>query len=96
MRIRNGVEDEWSLPVLNSYKSVDSLLCCPKCGANWKSKPIPKKDRHYAKGSTHFSRLVGIEIPEKFDGVSYWQCPDCHARWDRWTGKEVQRCRNGG
>jgi hypothetical protein len=90
MRIRNGVEDEWSLPVLDSYKSVakiDSLFRCPKCGANWKGKPIPKKDRHlYAKGSTHFSRLIGIEIPEKFDGVSYWQCPDCHTRWDRWTG----------
>ena len=37
-----------------------------------------------------FSRLVGIEVRGKYDGVSYWECPDCKKRWDRFTGKEVQ------
>ncbi len=36
-----------------------------------------------------FSRLVGIEIPGKYDGVSEWMCPDCETRWDRWTGEQL-------
>ena len=34
----------------------------------------------------HFSKLMGIEVREKYDGVSYWQCPFCKATWDRFTG----------
>ena len=46
---------------------------CPECGTDWRGKPIPEKDRHlYSKGATHYSRLIGIEISEKYDGVSYW------------------------
>lgn len=34
-----------------------------------------------------FSRLLGIELPydhpQHYDGVSYWQCPDCQKRWAR-------------
>lgn len=37
----------------------------------------------------HYSRLIGIEVPSKYDGVSYWRCPDCGATWDRWTGAIV-------
>ncbi len=36
-----------------------------------------------------FSKLVGIEVRGKYDGISYWQCPFCNATWDRWTSKEV-------
>ncbi len=35
---------------------------------------------------TRFSRLVGIEDSTIYDGISYWQCPDCCATWDRWHG----------
>jgi rubredoxin len=28
-----------------------------------------------------FSRLIGVEIPDVYDGVSFWACPDCHAKW---------------
>ena len=38
----------------------------------------------------YYSNLVGIELPyndpNHYDGVSYWQCPACCARWDRFTG----------
>jgi Zn-finger nucleic acid-binding protein len=34
-------------------------------------------------------REIGIEIPEKYDGTSYWHCPDCKAYFDRWTMEEV-------
>lgn len=34
-----------------------------------------------------FSRLVGVELPyghpERYDGVSYYQCPDCQHTWSR-------------
>jgi hypothetical protein len=32
----------------------------------------------------HFSRVIGIETDD-YDGVSFWQCPDCQARWRRFN-----------
>jgi hypothetical protein len=33
-----------------------------------------------------FSRIIGIEDSRIYDGISYYQCPDCFATWDRWHG----------
>jgi hypothetical protein len=52
---------------------------CPACGADWYTGFISPKGKPY-------SRLIGIEIPEKYDGVSFWRCPDCTTEWDRFTG----------
>jgi len=30
-----------------------------------------------------FSRLMGVEIPERYDGIWEWACPDCDARFPR-------------
>jgi hypothetical protein len=69
---------------------IDDEGLCPNCGADWKDKPIPKKDRHFYDGH-YYSRLIGVEYsyssPEQYDGVSEWLCPDCAARFGRWTGK---------
>lgn len=35
--------------------------------------------------------LVGQEIPEIYDGVSYWHCL-CGAVTDRWTGELIRGC----
>ena len=35
-----------------------------------------------------WSRLIGIEIQGEYDGISYWQCPDCKTYWSRFTGEE--------
>ncbi len=68
----------------------DDIRWCPECGADWQGELIPEKYRYnYSKYSTHFSRLIGIEIQGEYDGVSYWECPDCHMRWDRWTGEKI-------
>lgn len=32
---------------------------------------------------------VGIEVPFKYDGVSYWRYPCCGITVDRWTGEVV-------
>lgn len=34
----------------------------------------------------HFGiNVVGIEIPGKYDGVSFWKCQECETVFDRWT-----------
>lgn len=37
----------------------------------------------YGEEATHFSRLLGIEIPGVYDGILMWQCPDCGTSWPR-------------
>jgi hypothetical protein len=61
---------------------------CPLCKSDWQGVEIPIEHReNYAEGTTHFSRLIGIEIQGGYDGVSYWKCPDCGATWNRFTGE---------
>lgn len=36
----------------------------------------------YGDKNAHWSRLQGIEIQGKYDGVSLWQCPDCQHTWN--------------
>jgi len=57
---------------------------CPHCDADLRGEPIPVESRRHYGDSTHYSRLIGIEIPGVYDGVLYWQCPDCGRRWNRW------------
>lgn len=33
-----------------------------------------------------FSKVIGIEDPNVYDGINWWQCPNCKAAWDRFTG----------
>lgn len=63
-----------------SIKQIDKLDKCPTCGEKLKYKVKGKE----------YSRIIGIEIRELYDGVSQWQCPFCKTRWDRWTGEEVK------
>ena len=62
---------------------------CPECKADWQGDPIPENIRQHYGETTHWSRLIGIEDPLIYDGISWWQCPDCEARWDRWTGEKT-------
>ena len=50
---------------------------CPHC----------KADLTYMVEGKKYSRLAGIEDPMKFDGISWWSCPECGKVWDRFTGK---------
>lgn len=40
------------------------------------------------------TKLIGIEIREEYDGVSYYQCPFCKQVWDRWTRMPVDKTFN--
>lgn len=55
---------------------------CPHCNADFTGSPIPVKDQYLFGNKTHFSRLIGIELPG-YDGVSVWKCPDCGYEWGR-------------
>jgi hypothetical protein len=68
---------------------IDLLSECPVCKGLWDGGPVPKKYRKFYSAPYRFSRLVGVEIPEKYDGISYWECPDCKTQWDRWTNLQV-------
>jgi hypothetical protein len=39
-----------------------------------------------------WGREIGIQLPfdhpNYYDGISYWQCPDCKTTFNRFTGKE--------
>ena len=35
-----------------------------------------------------WGREIGIEIEGGYDGVSYWQCPDCNTTFNAFTGIE--------
>lgn len=35
----------------------------------------------------HFSRIVGLEYPHKYDGVWEWMCPDCKHKFPRFAEK---------
>jgi RNA polymerase subunit RPABC4/transcription elongation factor Spt4 len=47
---------------------------------------------HYS-SPYRWRREIGVELaydhPKHYDGISMWECPDCGARFDRWTGKEI-------
>lgn len=53
---------------------------CPKCNVSLIGDPIPDDIKeHYS--ATHWRREIGVEIPELYDGVWYWKCPDCGHGW---------------
>ena len=53
---------------------------CPYCRVSLIGEPIPKDIAHYY-SDTHWRREIGIEYPEKYDGVWEWKCPDCGGVW---------------
>ena len=62
----------------------------------WEGKSDQEIEEHVKEGygpPYRWGREIGIELPfdhpDHYDGVSYWECPDCKARFDRWTMVEV-------
>jgi predicted nucleic acid-binding Zn ribbon protein len=62
---------------------------CPACNASWVGASIPEKDREHFGGATRFRRIIGVEVLGEYDGISAWECPDCKAQWNRWTGEKI-------
>jgi len=62
---------------------------CPHCGNSLQGEPIPEEFRQKGhsgppeKAPTHVDRTIGVVIRGVYDGVLFWQCPDCGGRWYR-------------
>lgn len=56
---------------------------CPRCRHSMLGESIPQRNRELYGGKTHFSRVIGVEVPGVYDGVLYWKCPDCDHKWHR-------------
>jgi len=74
-----------------------SLDNCPHCGVSLDGGPIPEElnkpyeyqgeiDYPYGKDA-RWRREIGMEYPEKYDGIWEWKCPDCKKTWP----SEVQK-----
>ncbi len=65
-------------PVTNKTKR------CPKCLTSWQGTKIPDDVKHHYGNHTHFSKLIGIELPSVYDGIHHWKCPKCGEEFPRW------------
>lgn len=54
---------------------------CPHCASNL----------IYEKNSRMYERTIGVEVRGVYDGVLFWQCPDCAGRWHRWPEQHPYR-----
>jgi hypothetical protein len=37
--------------------------------------------------------ILGVEVRGKYDGILYWECPDCEHTWHRWPEGHYLRTR---
>ena len=57
---------------------------CPACGRGWTYQADGEIGLLRELRNT-YTRLLGVEYQGGYDGISEWRCPDCAARWNRWT-----------
>ena len=74
---------------------MPDLDVCPHCGASMQGEPIPQDllDRGGYGTATHWQRRIGVEVQGAYDGILYWQCPDCGGTWHRWPEGAYQHAR---
>ena len=65
-------------------KQIKPFGDCPNCKKSWRYEVgLGKKKEVY-------SHLIGIEDPKLYDGISWWMCPFCKTKWNRWDGTQVK------
>jgi hypothetical protein len=63
---------------------------CPN-GCDLTGVPIPQEYIDaglYPSGRTHYSRMIGVEVRDVYDGVLFWRCPDCKIAWPRFAAPD--------
>jgi len=63
-----------------------------KCWQGKSDEQIEKEMKESYSPPYRWGREIGIELAYDYDGVSYWQCPDCNTTFNRFTGVE-EPCR---
>lgn len=58
---------------------------CPHCKRDMRGPKIPEEYLYAYRPDepAYYSRIIGVEIRGIYDGVAYWQCPDCGWAWHR-------------
>ena len=54
---------------------------CPHCGVSLIGEEIPEDIRQHYSPPYVWRREIGMEYPEKYDGIWEWKCPDCEKTW---------------
>jgi hypothetical protein len=62
---------------------MSELATCPHCKVSLQGAVIPEASRHWYGTATYYRREIGVEIPSVYDGMLYFQCPDCGGCWHR-------------
>jgi hypothetical protein len=60
---------------------------CPHCKTSLLGGPIPEDIKEHYSGN-YWKREIGVEISEIYDGVYYWECPDCKGTWGGYRSYE--------
>lgn len=64
----------------------------------WTDEEVEKDMKECYSPPYRWGREIGIELaydhPLHYDGVSYWECPDCKTTFNRFTG-EMEEIPNG-
>lgn len=63
----------------------------PQCGKDLNGPEVPRDLRRQGYYGSYketdpvifYSRVIGVEIRGFYDGVAYWQCPECNVVWHR-------------
>lgn len=64
--------------VSEENEPMPDLLQCPKgC------------DNDYIVDDKVYSKIVGVQINGVYDGIAYWFCPQCAAKWQRFDHGRV-------
>lgn len=67
---------------------------CPECSQSWRGMPVPDSYiTSYCDGVQYYSLLMGVEIRGVYDGVCFWQCPHCEARFHRFPEGDTLRAK---
>lgn len=69
---------------------MPSKTYCPHCNVSLQGAKIPDDIAPMYHPVTHWGREIGMEYPDKYDGVWEWMCPDCEGTWP----SSIQRLRN--
>lgn len=69
--------------------AADAPHNCPHCNISLLGKPIPDKYLKHYGGAKYYKLEIGVEVPEYYDGVYYYKCPDCGGTWGGHRALEI-------
>lgn len=77
---------------MTGARDIGQARTCPICSADLRGEQIPQQyleAGYYGEwqpedGPRYYERTIGVEVQGVYDGMLFYQCPDCGGRWHRW------------